>query len=269
MKLQVMSDLHVEFHARPPEIPGPDWDERISDAGADVLVLAGDIGKGDQGVRWAAQEADRLGVRCIYVPGNHEFYRSEYGQTLGAMRSAAAGTRVCLLSNNKAMIAGVRFLGTTLWTDLRAYRGEHARGDSAEFILERNMMDYHVIRVALPAGRRRPLRASDTVRWNRTAVAWLERELGTPFEGPTVVVTHHGPSLLCQHPSFEPDWMANGFHSPLEHLMDPRRVQLWIYGHTHASLDAEVNGVRLVSNQRGYPAEAVPGGFDPGKVIEI
>lgn len=269
MKLQLMSDLHIEFHFRPPEIPGPDWDKRIPDAGADVVVLAGDVGKADQGVHWAAQEADRLGVRCLYVPGNHEFYGWAHGEALGVMRSAAAGTRVRLLSNNKAVIGDVRFLGTTLWTDLRAYRGEHPRGYPPGLILEHSMMDYHVVRVGGGAGRHRRLRATDTLAWNRNAVAWLERELDTPFEGRTVVVTHHGPSLLCQHPSFEPGWIANGFHSPLERLMDPEKVQLWIYGHTHASLDTVVNGVRLVSNQQGYPGEGIPGGFDPRKVIEV
>lgn len=62
MRLQVLSDMHVELHARPPDLPGPELD--VPDVGADVLVLAGDIGNAAQGVTWAAHQAGRLGVPC-------------------------------------------------------------------------------------------------------------------------------------------------------------------------------------------------------------
>lgn len=86
-----------------------------------------------------------------------------------------------------------------------------------------------------------------------------------------MVVTHHGLSYACQHPSHPLDWIANGFYSPLFEMAPPPAdaVDLWVYGHTHASIDTMVGGIRLVSNQAGYPGEYVPGGFTPEKLFEV
>lgn len=269
MKLQVMSDVHVEFYVRPRELPGRELD--VPDVGADVLILAGDIGVGPQGVRWAAGQADRLGVPCVYVAGNHEYYHWERDTALLEMRKAAGNTRVHFLENDQVVIGDVRFLGCTLWTDLAAYVEPGWQGLAPERILERNLMDYRVIRVAGPDGRERSLRASDTQAWHRSSLAWLHQRLREPFDGRTVVVTHHGPSYACQHPSHPLDWMANGFYSPLFEMeaVPLERIDLWVYGHTHACLDTVVGGIHLVSNQAGYPHEDVPGGFDPRKVWEV
>ncbi len=64
MKLHILNDLHIEFE---------DFDPPVTDA--DVVVLAGDIGVGMEGLRWvAARFPDRP---VIYVPGNHEFYQHD------------------------------------------------------------------------------------------------------------------------------------------------------------------------------------------------
>ena len=60
VKIRVLSDLHLEFqHWAPPKVD------------ADVVVLAGDIHVGIQGVEWARRHFARSLVVC--VPGNHEF----------------------------------------------------------------------------------------------------------------------------------------------------------------------------------------------------
>jgi len=68
MKLHILSDLHTEFaDFSPPE------------TGADVVILAGDIGVGVGGVEWAARRFSKVPV--VYVPGNHEFYGHDIGLT--------------------------------------------------------------------------------------------------------------------------------------------------------------------------------------------
>jgi hypothetical protein len=54
-------------------------------------------------------------------------------------------------------------------------------------------------------------------------------------------------------------------------LMEAYSIDAWMYGHTHNSVDLLLdNGVRLVSNQRGYPNEpSVYTQFNPEKIIEI
>jgi predicted phosphodiesterase len=61
LEVLVLTDLHVEFA---PFVP--------TAAGADVVVLAGDIGLGPKGLRWAATAFPQS--RIVYVAGNHEHY---------------------------------------------------------------------------------------------------------------------------------------------------------------------------------------------------
>ena len=64
MKIQLLSDLHLEFK---------DLDKSIT-TGADVIVLAGDIHKKANAIPWINENIP-TGVPVIYVLGNHEFYR--------------------------------------------------------------------------------------------------------------------------------------------------------------------------------------------------
>jgi hypothetical protein len=96
--------------------------------------------------------------------------------------------------------------------------------------------------------------------------AWLEGVLAEPFDGATVVVTHHAPHMLCQHPSFPMSAIGTAFLSDLSELVE--QADVWCFGHTHANLDVTVGKCRLVSNQRGYPGEGVMG-FDPAFVLTV
>ncbi len=64
MKLQIASALHIEFGHNP----------ELRDVGANVLVLAGDIGCADiETVDWLHDLSSRYEA-VLYVAGNHEFY---------------------------------------------------------------------------------------------------------------------------------------------------------------------------------------------------
>lgn len=49
------------------------------------------------------------------------------------------------------------------------------------------------------------------------------------------------------------------------HLVE--QADVWIFGHTHYSIDTDVHGCRVTSNPRGYPGEET--GFDPSFVIDL
>lgn len=102
MKLQIYSDLHLEF-AR--------FDPTLSDA--DVVILAGDIDIKSRGVKWA-NEVFQCPV--IYVCGNHEYYGGHIDHTLRKMKDAAA-PHVYVLENEVLNLDQTRFLVTTAWTD--------------------------------------------------------------------------------------------------------------------------------------------------------
>jgi hypothetical protein len=135
------------------------------------------------------------------------------------------------------------------------------------------MSDYVSILVdRKPAGwgRHRGIRLTPdhTEQYHRESRAWLESALRQPFDGETVVVTHHAPSPLSLEFGRVTEVIDAAYATRLEYLMS-ERVALWIHGHTHFARDYTVNGTRVVSNPRGYvPADTVPE-FDPGKVVMI
>lgn len=237
MKIQLLSDLHNEFY-RGRAVPA------IHPTAADVVVLAGDIDVGVAGVRWADAEAGRLGKEVIYVVGNHEYYNHDIG-LLDELRTVASDLHlVRLLENDEVVTGGVRFLGCTLWTDYRAAGGQPL----AMLEARQHLNDHWVVK----KGTRRFL-PEDALALHEQSRLWLAQKLSEPFPGKTVVISHHGPHPLCQHPRFPLDLLAAAFWSDLSDLME--QVDVWCFGHTHANLDVQVGRCRLVSNQRGYPHE--------------
>jgi predicted phosphodiesterase len=102
LKLNVLSDLHLSLGAL--DVPAND---------ADVVVLAGDIGRPAEAVAWARG----IDKPVLYVPGNHEFYGGSLDTTLDQLKEMSAGTNVRVLDDDVVTLDGVRFLGSTLWTD--------------------------------------------------------------------------------------------------------------------------------------------------------
>ncbi len=251
MKIRVLSDLHLEFQAwTPPVVP------------ADVVVLAGDIHSGVEGIAWGRENFPESEI--IYVPGNHEFYGSEMNDMLRRMRRAAEQSGVHLLDADSLEIDGVRFLGATLWTDFALYGAEPKDIARSMAIGQSMMADYQVIR-RKDTG---PLTPDDTREIHQLQRAWLNHELPKPFVGSTVVVTHHLPHPNSVHAKYKGDLLNPCFASDMSMLLRPP-VKLWIHGHTHESMDYEVEGTRVVCNPRGYLPQEPNMRFNPKLVVEV
>ncbi|MDA8230423.1 MAG: metallophosphoesterase [Magnetospirillum sp.] len=238
IRLAILSDLHVE--------KGP-W--RLPPVHADLFVLAGDIGWGPEGVHWIADNVRDL--PAVYVAGNREYWHHPPGvDPVAALRSAAAKLpNLHFLQDAAATFTirgqSLRVLGATLWTDY-ALEGD-AAGVMAK--AEKAMPDYRNGRGS--DGNR--LTAAEVLRWNRDSVAFLERELARPWEGRTVVLTHHAPtaaSLKRRRPDHVPTIASV---TSLEPLIEAHNPQVWVHGHTHTSCEYRLGATRIVSNQRGEP----------------
>ena len=249
MKLQILSDLHLEFS-----------NLLVSETDADVIVLPGDIWKGDAGIYWA--RATWPNKPIIYVAGNHEFYGKNRLETLAKLRIAARETGVHFLDNEEVIIDNVRFLGATMWTDFELYNNKNAD----MMIASNGLNDFRVIHEGV-----KHFSPMDSVVLHEQSIAWLTKKLiDEPHEGETVVVTHHLPSMLSVADRFKGDSLSACFASNLDHLLG--YSSLWVHGHTHDSFDYSVNGTRVVCNPRGYCR--YEGGdenfdFNPNLVFEL
>jgi len=247
MKLHILNDLHIEFEDFVP--PATD---------ADVVVLAGDIGVGMDGLRWTeARFPDRS---VIYVPGNHEFYHHDL--TLIGDLKAQSLDNIHVLNNNRVVIDGVRFLGSILWTDFALF-GEADRFFAMQQARQ-HMTDFSIIQ---NGGQR--FTPEDAIYLHTASRDWLAAMLAEPFDGKTVVVTHHAPSSQSVHPRYASDLLTPAFASNLENLTEGDRAALWIHGHMHESYDYEIYGSRVVCNPRGYSPDALNPDFMPDLVVEV
>lgn len=253
-KLQILSDLHNEFYGK--FIPVPD----ITSTDADIIILAGDIDKGTKGVQWAIEQSKKLNKPIVYVPGNHEYYGYDLEEMLAEMRWLAEGTEVYVLNNDSINILGVRILGATFWTD---YNVDPATSQAKAMDIVGQALNDHFL-IGYKSGN---FSTADALALHNKSKVWLEAELNKKVDIPTVVVTHHGPSGLCQHRDFPLGPISTGFHSDLPYLVG--EADLWIYGHTHSNLDTVVEGTRLVANQYGYVAREVAKDFNPNFVVEV
>ncbi len=247
MKLHVLNDLHIEFaEFEPPAVD------------ADVIVLAGDIGVGVDGLRWAESHFPDKPV--IYVPGNHEFYHHDI--TLIDELKSSASHNIYVLNDDAVDIEGVRFLGSVLWTDFALF-GEVDKYFSVQRARQ-GMNDFSLI---LNSGER--FTPDDSIKLHEASRSWLAQMLAEPFIGKTVVVTHHAPSSRSVAQQFAEDLLTPAFASNLEELMGSDRVTLWIHGHMHDPFDYEIFGTRVICNPRGYAPFALTPSFRADFVVEV
>lgn len=235
MKIQLASDLHLEFLQRK-------WPEErlVSPAPeADVLVLAGDVASGIDGCRMFVNSR----VPVVYVAGNHEYFGHVIGPTLNKIREVSAESGIHFLENSGAVIKGVRFLGCTLWTDY-LLRPDLTQAQAMAFC-ERSLSDHWTIKTG-----RHSFAAQDALDRHTESLEWLSSELAKPFDGKTVVVTHHGPHPLSVHQRYAGDALSAGYVSDLSGMLP--LVDLWLHGHVHDSFDYQVGRCRVVANPAGY-----------------
>lgn len=233
MRIHLLSDLHLEFQ---------DFSPATHDA--DVVVLAGDIDLLARGVEWANKN---FHCPVIYVAGNHELYKGHLNRTLEKMREKAL-PHVHVLENDEVVIDGVRFLGTTGWTDFFSTDNVTAALHTAQ----NSMNDYKQIRMGANYRRVKPV---DLQQKSQFAKHWLLSNLSTKYQGKTVVVTHHAPLPECAPGiKYEMGHLAAAYVNDWQEFAECN-IDIWLHGHTHIGYDKTIEGIRYASNPRGYPFE--------------
>lgn len=210
-----------------------------------ILLLPGDIGYpkhesywkflGDLGSRYK---------RVVFTTGNHEYYGSDISSVDEVCRKKATGN-IHFLQKDALYADGVRYLGATLWTDI-PYRHQA--------FVQRGMMDYHIIMKNKTSHGASLIDVTDTISIHHDHVDWINKELEKDSKTPTVVLTHHLPSDKLVAPEYKDSIVTHAFYTDCESLMKPP-IQVWVAGHTHKRMYAEINGVSVRVNPMGYHKE--------------
>jgi len=245
MKLQLMSDLHLEMHAD----RGAEFIRRLNPIGVDVLVLAGDVtmARRYEDLENVFQPLARKFRHIVYVPGNHEYYRSSPKEV--ARNLARLGKQfpeVVIPDNGSVVVAGQRFFGGTMWF----------RPDPMGGLNKRFMSDFSVIDEFEP--------------WVYDQNVAFEKALITEVEPGDIVVTHHLPAPQSVAPRFARSAINAFFVSDMTSHLPELEPRLWIHGHTHERCDYMLGNTRVVANPLGYPNElASVEAFEHALCLEI
>ena len=242
MKIHLLSDLHIE---------GYKFDINIYDVEADVLVLAGDIGRLDGNnflnLRDFLQDCRKIYEHVIYVAGNHEFYFYEFFEAYRILTTLCEDLDIHFLQNEEVNIDGINFFGTTLWTDMNMMKYVKP--------VEQYLNDFRLIKVDGEIGKFTGQFVFDQ---NMLARKALEKT------NANVIITHHIPLMEGVHPRWYGQLANYGFANT---AIEPKG-ELWLYGHTHDSIEFHKDGTHFVCNPKGYGIENL-NNFDPRKVVEI
>ena len=286
MKIQIASDFHLEHRT---DIPV------FNNAGADVLILAGDICQAEDLYRnprdkftvdgevadlsqvmnndwrgWDAQRFRKFFQHCsdnwkhvLYVAGNHEHYDGRWERTGDILRTEMAHYgNIHYMDQDSLTIDGIRFLGVQLWT---SFKGGDA---NVMWTAKSYMSDYRWIK-HFNAGQWGKLRPQDTLGKHMSDVQWLADHLNLDRDIPTVIIGHHAPSYQSIHEMYKNQADMNyAFCSDLDHIMVTNdHIKLWVHGHVHNAFDYQINNARVLCNPLGYPGEYNQ--FNPELIVEV
>ena len=236
MKLQFMSDLHLETYKNPFPI----------EPCAPNLALIGDICYAHHNnlIPFLEKCSDSYEA-VFYIPGNHEYY----GHTLHSIESYLED--LCLELNihylqcKRIVFDDVLISGCTLWSspDEESFKRKNKRYWLKDFTREQMIQEHETHRI------------------------FLEESFSIPVPK-QLFLTHYAP-LIEMNGRYQHWESVSMFASELKHLFKPP-LTTWLCGHVHQNLTIIENNIPCISNCFGYPNELdIHESFDLHKCIEI
>ena len=255
MRIQYISDIHLEFYKKLNSLP-PILVE------APVLVLAGDVGYPTLPIYWEfLEQCSRDFKHVVLITGNHEYYHSNTSIKKGRILpipmmdelirselNRRALSNIHFLQNSSIVLEGIRFVGSTLWSLI---------SHGSEMEVSVTMSDF----TRSFEGDMDVMNSLSVQTYNQmydVSYDYIEETLKTESPEPTVVITHHLPSYKMIADKYAGSRINCAFASnTLEELasVGVQTPTTWICGHSHTPADTIVEGVRCVMNPIGYPGE--------------
>ena len=244
MRIQVLSDIHAEFHT--------DFGEQfvtgyLRSKGVDVLIIAGDLGVGESliySLKIISKHYQNASV--LYVPGNSDFYNSDFPSVIRQLNVLESAIDNLFVLNNKMVtISGVNFIGSPLWfRKKKKYKARAAMLD--DFSLIGNFEE-------------------KVFKENRKSLNFLNWHVNKD----AIVITHHAPTARSTPVKYAGDPMNMFFFCDMEALIKERKPKLWVHGHTHGSFNYMLEQTHIVCNPLGYVGRQVNAEFVPNMMIDL
>jgi predicted phosphodiesterase len=231
MKINIVSDIHTEF------LDDDDIHDIIDEIqDADVLILAGDIGKPLlSSYSYFLENVSVKFKKVFIITGNHEYYGNHVDDMNEKIKLICDKIEnVSFLNNTFEDYEGYRWVGTTLWTNIDPDTSYFT--NDTRFIKDLNVRNYNLL--------------------HDRSVNFLRGVLDVT-QLQCVVISHHIPSYNLIHPKYVHDkynqWFASNQDKLIEEHTD--KIKLWVYGHTHIFTEKTMFNTKFICNPIGYEDE--------------
>lgn len=227
----------------------------LCNVNCDIRVIAGDL---DHGWKNFGMYAVAPKVPTVIILGNHDYYGKSIDATQNLWRSLQI-ENLHYLENETIVIQGIRFIGATLWSDTNSSPEEATA-------MTRMIADYRYIR--RNAITTEHITPADTTALFKVSIKYIEEQLKTKFDGPTIVVTHHLPT----YNSVEPQWKGResnkAFYSNQDRLILTYQPNFWFHGHSHSFFEGHMRNTEIRCNPRGFSDTPIEK-FNPEYIVEV
>lgn len=250
MKIQYASDLHLEFRENQdylrlnPLIPT-----------GEILLLAGDICLFSQ-IDYFSDFFDFLSdnfAQTYWIPGNHEYYRSDLSSRNGHFTEAIR-SNVHLLNNTSVIHNNIKLIFSTLWSEI---------SDKNAWAIQYSLNDFQVIRYG-----NKNLNTELYNQMHRESLNFIKAETAQKDCEKLVVVTHHVPTFQHYPKEYQNSNINEAFATDLDHFIESSNIDYWIYGHHHRNnKDFTIGNCKLLTNQLGYVRSGEHKGFGKDRLI--
>ncbi len=253
MRCHYLSDLHLEsleYEASLPE--------------GDVLIIAGDLCNAkcldpkrtdthsqihQNRVRRFTDHAVARFRHVLFIAGNHEHYDGIFDDTTALLRDNWPG--VTVLDTAFVDIGGVRFIGTTLWTDFEG------RSQDCLDRVRRKVGEFVLVKKSVAEGdepqQHKKFQPEDALAEFDGSIKALRSCRDDGIAGPIVVISHHAPSLLGLNPLHKGNGLDGAFASDLYSTIgELTNLSFWVHGHTHVQAKYRIGETTVLSNCRGF-----------------
>jgi predicted phosphodiesterase len=244
MKIQYISDIHLEFCKNPP----------IINPVAPILCLTGDIGypnsKIYQNFLINLNENDKF-EKIFLIFGNHEYYEQnefieETNNKIKLFLQKNNLNKISFLNNSSEFYKEYLFVGSTLWSHIS---NKKYTTNDLKYIENMTIDKYNEL--------------------HKDAISFIKSEIESNKDKNIIMLTHFLPSYKLIDEKYEAYYQYNQYFASHNDDFINSPVVLWIYGHTHYPNTSIINNITLVCNPIGYPGENENENKDFEKIIEI
>lgn len=244
MRIQILSDLHVEFH----QDGGRQLiEEYLTPKGVDILIIAGDLSTSGLPFLGSIRAICKKykDAQVIYVPGNHDFYNGSFAGVLPTYKGLEnLYSNLSILYNKAKKIDKYLFVGSTLWfgvdpeyTKYKAYMNDFKYiGKFEDLVFKENK------------------KAKKFLKWHLCEDA--------------IVITHHLPSWRSVPDRFKNSKLNMFYVCDLEKQILEKKPKMWVHGHTHHSCNYLLGKTHVVCNPFGYAGYELNPEFIPNFIID-